>query len=110
MGIIFKQRNWKLCQNIRQALTEFIHPRRALSYSADSCFIRRYTRTLAGVCKQKSLDKKALNYIPTSWSREKFLVLVTFLNLAIIYMVTFPLKFKKSKLDALNFGVGKNYW
>ena len=41
----------------------------------------------------KTLDQIALNYIPTSWSRDKFLILVTFLYLAIIIiiMATYPL-------------------
>ena len=58
-----------------------------------SCFMGKYIHTLAGICKQKH-STKALNYIPTSWSRAKFLVLVTFFNLALInmYMVTFPVK------------------
>ena len=29
-----------------------------------------------------------LNYIPTLWSQDKFLILVTFLNVTLLYMVT----------------------
>ena len=42
-------------------------------------------RTLLLVFANKTTRPKALNYIPTSWSRDKFLFLVTFLYLALIY-------------------------
>ena len=42
----------------------------------------------------KRTQLKALNYIPTSCSRAKFLILVTFLNLAIIHVYgEIPFKF-----------------
>ena len=46
----------------------------------DSYFLQRYTHTLVVVGEQ---EYSSLNYIPTSCA--SFLILVTFLNLALIY-------------------------
>ena len=43
-------------------------------------------RILLLVFASKSTQPKALNYIPTSCSRATFLILVTFLNLAVIHV------------------------
>ena len=50
----------------------------ALSYSTKSCTVCRFTSAFAGVCKQKHSTKQALNYIPTSCSRDKLLLKVLF--------------------------------
>ena len=50
-----------------------------------SCAMNRFTSALAGVCKQRHSTEK-LNHIPTLCSRAKFPFLITFLNLAIIYV------------------------
>ena len=54
----------------------------ALSYFTKSCAVCRFKSVFAGICKTKALDRQAINYIPTSWSRDTFLSLETFLNLA----------------------------
>ena len=74
----------------------------------DSCVVRIYTHTLAGIRMQaKTLNQTALNYIPTSWPCAKYLILVTFLNLPLIrtYMVSFPLNEPENEKDitAINY-------